>query len=111
MWFAVATVAYWKSIGFDTTHWRKSLTNEGDDKIALVHDKFASTLVEDTSTNEHIQVYDVDSDEFKTLIKEHFEPPMEEDPMYIEDDPMQEDPTLIEEDPVEDPTGDTGEQI
>lgn len=73
MKFSIATVAFWQSVGFDTTNWRKSI----DGTKALVHDKFASALVD--LYNENIITLDVDSEEFKQIIIEEFtERPVEE---------------------------------
>ena len=73
MKFSIATVAFWQSIGFDTTHWRKSI----DGTKALVHDKFAMALV--SLDDENIITLDVDSEEFKQIINEEFtEQPVEE---------------------------------
>ena len=66
MKFSIATVEFWQSVGFDTTNWRKST----DGKKALVHDKFANTLVD--LNNENVITLDVDSEEFKQLIKNEF---------------------------------------
>ena len=73
MKFSIATVAFWQSVGFDTTNWRKSI----DGTKALVHDKFASALVD--LNNENVITLDVDSEEFKQIINEEFtEQPVEE---------------------------------
>ena len=73
MKFSIATVAFWQSVGFDTTHWRKSI----DGTKALVHDKFAMALV--SLDDENIITLDVDSEEFKQIINEEFtEQPVEE---------------------------------
>ena len=73
MKFSIATVAFWQSVGFDTTHWRKSI----DGTKALVHDKFAMALV--SLDDENIITLDVDSEEFKQIINEEFtEQPVED---------------------------------
>ncbi len=73
MKFSIATIEFWQSVGFDTTHWRKSV----DETKALVHDKFARALVD--LDNENIITLDVDSEEFKQIINEEFtEQPVEE---------------------------------
>ena len=73
MKFSIATVEFWQSVGFDTTYWRKSI----DGTKALVHDKFASALVD--LNNENVITLDVDSEEFKQIINEEFtERPVEE---------------------------------
>lgn len=70
--FSIATVEFWQSVGFDTTNWRKSI----DGTKALVHDKFASALVD--LNNENVITLDVDSEEFKQIINEEFtEQPVE----------------------------------
>ena len=73
MKFSIATVAFWQSVGFDTTNWRKSI----DGTKALVHAKFASVLVD--LNNENVITLDVDSEEFKQIIQDEFtEQPVEE---------------------------------
>ena len=73
MKFSIATIEFWQSVGFDTTNWRKSI----DGNKALVHDKFASVLVD--LNNENVITLDVDSEEFKQIINEEFtERPVEE---------------------------------
>ena len=73
MKFSIATVEFWQSVGFDTTNWRKSI----DGTKALVHDKFASVLVD--LNNENVITLDVDSEEFKQIINDEFtEQPVEE---------------------------------
>lgn len=69
MKFCIATIAYWNLVGFDTEYWRQS----NDGLKALVHDKFARTLVPDADNNENVQVYDIDSQEFKDLLQAEWE--------------------------------------
>jgi hypothetical protein len=64
--FSISTILFWESVGFDTTNWRKST----DGLKALVHDKYARTLVD--LGNENVLTLDVDSDEFKTIIQNEF---------------------------------------
>ena len=59
MKFSIATVAFWQSVGFDTTNWRKSI----DGTKALVHAKFASVLVD--LDNENVITLDVDSENLR----------------------------------------------
>jgi hypothetical protein len=63
MIFCIASIEYWSSIGFDTTHWRKS----NDESKALVHEQFAEVLV-NTSDNANIQRYLCPSEEFSALM-------------------------------------------
>ena len=73
MKFSIATIEFWQSVGFDVSNWRKSV----DGIKALVHDKFASALVD--LNNENVITLDVDSEEFKQIINEEFtEQPVEE---------------------------------
>lgn len=72
MWFAVATLRYWKSRGFNTENWRVSYTYEGDDRLALVHEKYAEALCGSLEDDSNVKSYDVDTDEFSQLIREHF---------------------------------------
>jgi len=74
MKFCIATVAFWHAVGFDTEFWRTST----DGLKALCHDKFARTLVADVDTNDNIEVYDIDSEEFKTIIANEFTEEIEE---------------------------------
>ena len=69
MKFCIATIAYWNLVGFDTEHWRQS----NDGLKALVHDKFARTLVPNVDENENVQVYDIDSQEFRDLLQTEWE--------------------------------------
>lgn len=66
MKFSIATITFWESVGFDTTNWRKSI----DGLKALVHDKYARTLVD--LDNENVLTLDVDSQEFKEIIQNEF---------------------------------------
>lgn len=66
MKFCIAPITFWQSVGFDTENWRTST----DGLKALCHDKFAQTLVPDA--NEHVQILDIDSDEFKHVIATEF---------------------------------------
>lgn len=66
MKFSIAIMTFWESVGFDTTNWRKST----DGLKALVHDKYARTLVD--LDNENVLTLDVDSQEFKDIIENEF---------------------------------------
>lgn len=66
MKFAIATITYFESKGFDTENWRKSV----DGLKALCHDKFAEALIQ--FPDENVLVLDVDSQEFKDLIENEF---------------------------------------
>lgn len=67
MKFCIAPIAYWHAVGFDTEYWRTST----DGKKAMCHDKFAKTLVS-LDGNEHVQTYDIDSEEFDQIIADEF---------------------------------------
>lgn len=62
MEFAIATVDFWDSVGFNTTNWRKST----DGTQALVHLEYALILVDKDDTN--MQIYKAGSPEFKELL-------------------------------------------
>lgn len=66
MKFSISTIQFWNSVGFDTANWRKST----DGLKALVHDKYAKTLVD--LANENVLTLDVDSQEFKEIIENEF---------------------------------------
>lgn len=59
MKFAIASLEYWNALGYDTTHWRKSV----DGTLAMCHYNFAVLADEN-----EIEVYDVASQEFKDLL-------------------------------------------
>lgn len=65
MKFCIANTSYWESIGYNPTHWRKSI----DGTKALCHLQFAEVLskknIEDDS---NIAVYDIQDEEFKRLL-------------------------------------------
>lgn len=65
MKFAIATVVFWQSVGFDTDKWRKS----ADGSLAMVHIEFARVLVPDAEANENISVYDSPSTELDILLE------------------------------------------
>ena len=62
MEFAIATVEFWESVGFNTDNWRKST----DEKYALVHLEYAKVLVD--IGNDNIQVYRINDPAFKELL-------------------------------------------
>lgn len=64
--FSISTIQFWESVGFNTENWRKSTNG----LKALCHSKYAETLVD--LTNENVLTLDVDSQEFKELIKNEF---------------------------------------
>lgn len=67
MKFCIATIAYWQSVGFDTSNWRTST----DGQKAMCHEKFARTLV-DLDGNPEVETYDIDSPAFARVIEEEF---------------------------------------
>ncbi len=75
MKFAIATVEFWQSVGFDTTKWRKSI----DETLALVHLEYAKVLVDDIKNNENIKIYDAHDTEFINLLKSEIWTEIEED--------------------------------
>ena len=66
MKFSIATIVFWNSVGFDTDNWRTST----DGLKALVHSRYAEKLVD--LTNPNVLTLDVDSAEFKDLIRDEF---------------------------------------
>lgn len=64
--FSIALITFWNSVGFDTEHWRKST----DGTKALCHSRFAETLID--LDNPNVLTLDVDSQEFKDLIRDEF---------------------------------------
>lgn len=69
MRFAYGLATYLESVGFDTTHFRRS-----DDKLFVIcHDKYVEKLVP-IKDNPNLKVYDSDSDEFRKLITDEFTP-------------------------------------
>ncbi len=75
MKFAIATVEFWRSVGFDTTKWRKSI----DETLALVHLQYAKVLVDDIKNNENIEIYDAHDTKFINLLKSEIWTEIEED--------------------------------
>ncbi len=63
MEFCIATVAYWQSVGFDCTNWRKSV----DGTKTMVHSEYARVLV-DVKDNPNIATYLAPSLEFTELL-------------------------------------------
>ncbi|MTD30149.1 hypothetical protein [Planomicrobium sp. YIM 101495] len=73
MKFCIATIAYWQSVGFDTSNWRTSINGTK----AMCHDKFARTLV-DLDGNPEVETYDIDSPAFARVIEGEFMEEVEE---------------------------------
>ena len=67
MYFCIATVAFWRSVGFDTTYWRTST----DGLKAICHAKFAQTLV-DIEGHEKVETFPDDSQVFKDRLATEF---------------------------------------
>lgn len=63
MEFCIATTAYWQSIGFDTTNWRKSV----DSTKAIVHCEYACILC-DCKNNPNMQMYQYPSKELDDIL-------------------------------------------
>ena len=60
MRFAIAPTQYFHDLGFDTTHWRKSL----DGSQAICHAEFALTLAKEND----ISIYEHNSQELKEIL-------------------------------------------
>jgi len=73
MRFCIAPLSYFNSLGFDTTHWRKSL----DESLAICHVEFALTLADESM----LDIYAHDDPEFLDIIngKDWVEQTEEED--------------------------------
>jgi hypothetical protein len=54
MEFAIATLQFWNSVGFDTSYCRKSV----DGTLAIIHLQYALILVPDARTNSNITIYE-----------------------------------------------------
>ena len=59
--FAIGRVDYFKEIGFDTSHWRKSL----DGTLAVVHYDLVEVLADDNQ----LDVYRHDDEAFKDVMQ------------------------------------------
>ena len=64
MQFAIATVAFWQSVGFDCATWRKSL----DGTLAICHVEYSEVLVPDAAINPNITAYDCPGDALTALL-------------------------------------------
>ena len=65
MKFCIANTSYWESIGYNPTHWRKSI----DGTKALCHLQFAEVLSEkDIEDDNNITIFDMQDEEFKRLL-------------------------------------------
>lgn len=58
--FAIGLTEYFQSLGFDTTHWRKSL----DGTQAVVHLDTVALLIDDAK----VEIYRHDDDAFKEIL-------------------------------------------
>lgn len=68
MKFCVALISYWQSIGFDTSHWRKS----NDGLYAIAHYEFIKILKPDIDTDINIQIKEYKSAELEQLLAGNF---------------------------------------
>ena len=64
MKFAIASIEFWQSVGFNVDNWRKSV----DKTKALVHLEYAKVLVPDAETNPEVTIYTAPSEEFTELL-------------------------------------------
>jgi hypothetical protein len=64
MQFCIGLVSYFKSIGFDTTDWRKNI----DGSKAIVHEKFVSVLIPIVENDTNLQVLICPSTELDNLL-------------------------------------------
>ena len=60
MKFAIGSLEYFNSLGFNTEHWRKSV----DGTLAMVHYDFAKVLCDDSQ----LEIYQHDSQEFEAIL-------------------------------------------
>ena len=65
MKFAIATVEFWESVGFNVAEWRKNK----DGTLAMVHIEFARVLVPDIEDNQYVTVYYAPSAELDILLE------------------------------------------
>ena len=61
MRFAIAPTQYFHDLGFDTTHWRKSL----DGSKAICHAEFALTL----GSKNNMEIYEHNSKELQEILQ------------------------------------------
>ena len=64
MKFAIATVAFWEALGYDTANWRKS--NDGNQAITEL--KYAEILGVNLAENPEVKIYFGDSPELLGLL-------------------------------------------
>ena len=64
MKFCIATIEYFKLIGFDTTDWRKSI----DGTKAIAHDRFIKILVPEYLSDVNITTYQCPSNELDEVL-------------------------------------------
>lgn len=64
MKFAIATVAFWEALGYDTANWRKS--NDGNQAITDL--KYAEILGVNLAENPEVEIYFGDSTELTNLL-------------------------------------------
>lgn len=60
MKFAIGDLEYFNSLGFNTTHWRKSV----DGTKAMAHSEFVLTLAD----KEQLEIYDIQGEDFRALL-------------------------------------------
>ena len=65
MKFAIATVAFWEALGYDTANWRKS--NDGNQAITEL--KYAEILGVNLAENPEVKIYFGDSPELLGLLE------------------------------------------
>ena len=65
MKFAIATVAFWEALGYDTANWRKS--NDGNQAITEL--KYAEILGVNLAENPEVKIYFGDSPELIRLLE------------------------------------------
>lgn len=64
MKFIIGQTSYFTSIGFDTTHWRKSV----DGTKVIVHDCFVKVLIPNVEGDINLTVYSCPSTQLDTVL-------------------------------------------
>ena len=65
MKFCIANTSYWESIGYNPTHWRKSINGAK----ALCHLEYGEILAKKLEGNDNVQIYDNADSDFQKLLK------------------------------------------
>ena len=83
MKFCIANTSYWESIGYNPTHWRKSI----DGTKAICHLEYGEILAKKLDDNPNVQIYDNTDVTFQKILASE-EWTMGGDAEIIEDDSL-----------------------